>query len=450
MKKKIIIAGASVALIAIISVSLYAYHIYSVVEGYSNKIYPGVQIEGVNLSNKTKDQAEKLLESKFQTAIGNKKVNIQVGDKTYSITYEKLDANFDINAKVEEAFEYGKNENHLTQYELIQKAAKKSYNLTFTYNEKPLDDLISNIDKATNISAVNGKITKNGSDFEITDDKDGYKVNDAQLKKDLAAGINSSIGADTTVKANIETVKAKVTKEKLQTINTLISTFSTNYGSISSASRVTNIQLATAAINGLCLMPGDTFSFNGTVGERTPQRGYQSAPVDIGDSVGLGYGGGICQVSSTMYNAVLLAGILPTVREHHSIPSIYVPLGQDATIDWGDLDYQFKNTLNYPIYIEGSSANGIETFNIYSNSSLTSKTYKVVNDVYAQLQPTTQYVDDPTMPAGQTEVEQSPSIGHQVKVYLETFQNGNMIAKDTVSNDTYDAINAIIKRGTKQ
>ena len=105
------------------------------------------------------------------------------------------------------------------------------------------------------------------------------------------------------------TSKADVTAEKLKGINAKISTFGTNYGSISSAARANNVVVSTKSINGLVLMPGETFSFNGVVGKRTEARGYQSAPVIVGNKVESGLGGGICQVSSTLYNACLKANL---------------------------------------------------------------------------------------------------------------------------------------------
>lgn len=412
MKKKNIITIAIITFVVIaVGISIPTYNVYSKVKSFDNNIYPGVKINGQDVSGKTTTEAEKLLSDKYQNQIGNKKINVKVNDKTYTISYSQLGAKYDINSAVNEAFSYGRSGSILDKYKVIKNAENKNINLAFSYNTKPVDTLISNIENDVNKNAVDATVTKSGNGFVISPDSDGYKLDDATLKKNILASINGNLGSDDNITGTVNAVKASKTKEKLAGINTLISTFSTQYGSISSPQRSTNINLATKAINGLVLMPGDTFSFNGVVGERTAAKGYQSAPVDIGTHTAMGLGGGICQVSTTLYNAVLLAGIKATVRMHHTIPSVYVPLGFDATVDYGNLDYQFKNTLNYPIYIEGSSANGTETFNIYSDSSLLSKTYKVVNNVDAS--------------------------GTKVKVYLQTYQNGQMISNDMIANDTY-------------
>lgn len=445
-----IILGLTVAIIVILGISIPTYNIYSKVKNFENNIYPGIKIEDIDVSGKSMDEAKKIVSSKYQAVVGDKKVNVQVKDKNYSISYSKLSAEYDTDKIVKEAFDYGKNLGMYEKYKLIKNPQKKEYKLSFTYDKKPLDDFVNNIKKDVNKDPVNASITKSGSGFNITPDTDGYKLKDEELKNKIISAINGNIGSDTNVQADVESVKAAKTKEKLQSINTSISTFSTSYGPISSPGRATNIRLATKAINGLCLMPGESFSFNDVVGERTAAKGYQSAPVDIGFSTGMGLGGGICQVSTSLYNAVLKAGIKATERLHHTIPSAYVPLGFDATVDYGNLDYKFKNTLDFPIYIEGSSDNGTETFTIYSNNSLTSKTYKVANDVYEEIQPSVSYIDDPTLPEGTTRIDQNPSVGHKVKVFLQTYQNGTMVSQEMIANDTYKAVNQVIRRGTKK
>lgn len=413
MKKKNWIVIGIIFFIAVLVFSISIYKIYAKVKGFDNYIYPGVKIGSEDMSGKTVAEAKKILNDKYQIPLQSKKINITAGNKKYSLTYSQIEAKYGIDKAVDTAYKYGHNENIINKYKLLRSPQEYQIKLSFSYNSKSnaIDDTVNNIKKDIDKSAKNATITKTGSGFAITPDADGYKLDDSELKNSIVSAVNDNLGTDNNVQAKVDTVKANATKEKLQSINTLIATFSTSYGAGSSPQRVTNIQLATKAINGLCLMPGDTFSFNKVVGERTAQKGYQSAPVDIGNTTGMGLGGGVCQVSTTLYNSILLSGIKPTVREHHSIPSAYVPLGLDATVSYGGPDYQFKNTLSYPIYIEGSSANGTETFNIYSNSSLTSKTYKVVNNI--------------------------SSSGKDVKVYLQTYQNGSMIKNDLISHDTY-------------
>lgn len=183
---------------------------------------------------------------------------------------------------------------------------------------------------------------------------------------------------------------------------------------------------------------------------RTEKRGYQGAPVIIGNKIESGLGGGICQVSGTLYNAMLKANINATERVRHTFPSTYVPIGMDATIDYGNIDYKFKNTLTYPIYIEGITNGANVTFNIYSNSSLKNKTYNISSEIYETITPKEQYIDDANIPLGKTEIVQEAHTGYKVKVYKSTVEKDSVVKKELLYTDFYKPVDKIIKRGTKK
>lgn len=239
--------------------------------------------------------------------------------------------------------------------------------------------------------------------FQVSSGRNGRKLNKESLTKTLTDDINKSNTKDSIIDAPFTQVQAGTTAEMLAKVNTKVSSFSTEYGSKSSAERANNIAVAVKAINGTVLMPGDVFSFNDIVGKRTAEKGYKEAPVIVGNKVETDFGGGICQVSSTLYNAILRANVKATERTHHTLPSSYVSLGMDATVDFGNIDYKFKNTLSYPMYIESYTYNGNICFNIYSDASLTSKKYELYNNVYKTISPGITYIDDSSMPVGKTE-----------------------------------------------
>lgn len=197
----------------------------------------------------------------------------------------------------------------------------------------------------------------------------GKKLEKEKLEKETLSKISGSIGQNVNVNALVKQIPANIKGDSLKSINSLIGTYSTNFAS-SSSQRANNIALATKSINGKILMPGEVFSFNDTVGERTGERGYEPAPVIIGNKLESGLGGGICQVSTTLYNAVSRAGMTSIEREHHTMPVHYVPQGMDATVDYGNIDYKFKNIYQYPVYIQAYISNGNIIFNLYSNSSM--------------------------------------------------------------------------------
>ena len=144
----------------------------------------------------------------------------------------------------------------------------------------------------------------------------------------------------------------------------LLSTYSTRY-STRDRDRTTNLQLAASKINGTVLMPGETFSYNQVVGERTIAAGYKEAPIYVSGEVVDGLGGGICQITSTLYNAVLYANLEIVERSNHQFVPSYVTASRDATVVYGSIDFKFKNNRDYPIKLVCSVSGGIAKFDIY-------------------------------------------------------------------------------------
>jgi vancomycin resistance protein YoaR len=454
-KAKLIAISVVSALLLIIAGGAGGYKYYNIKntnKTYEGIIYPGVTIGDVDLSSKTKEEAVNLLKAKYGEGILKKKINIVTDKKTYPLEYSKLNARYDIEDKVNEAFLYGKDLPMLEKYKLINEGAIKRYDLSFTYDNNYVGQLLSVVEKDVNKEPVNASIkaAARGS-FDITSDIKGYKLDKEKLEGEINSKINGDLTGDTSIKAPIQELTAAITPEKLKSIDTNIATYNTSYAS-SSAERSNNIELATKAINGKVLMPGDTFSFNDTVGQRTRERGYKEAGVIINNQISSDLGGGICQVSSTLYNALLRTDLDYKGMERiaHSIPSSYVPKGLDATVDWGNIDYKFKNTLDYPIYIEGYVQNKIAYFNIYSNSVYKNKTYTFTNDIIQTVPTTTTTVEDPSLPEGQQVKVKESYQGYKVKVTKNTFTSGALSKTEELYTDYYRPITGQIKVGTKK
>jgi vancomycin resistance protein YoaR len=197
----------------------------------------------------------------------------------------------------------------------------------------------------------------------VTPEKPGRKMDVRTVEtwlKDLKPFINKP------VEIPMVTVQPSVTTEDLKNVmGKLIGKYTTKFDP-GNVNRTTNIKLASRAIDGLILMPGDTFSFNRVVGPRTASRGYKPAKVIVKGEYSEGIGGGICQVSSTLYNSVDEAGLKITRRASHSKEVTYVPPGRDATVSWGGPDFRFKNNLNKPVLIDIKISGGYITVYTYT------------------------------------------------------------------------------------
>lgn len=223
----------------------------------------------------------------------------------------------------------------------------------------------------------------------------------------------------------------------------LLSSYSTSFAS-SSSNRATNVSLATNKINGKVLMPGEVFSFNGTVGKRTPQAGFKVAGVYMNGQVATDYGGGICQVSSTLYNAVLRANLEIVDRSNHMFEVGYVPIGTDATVSWGAPDFKFKNSRSYPIKIVTSSSNRKCVVKFYGLKESEEYDIEIVSYRTGSVPYRTTYTTDSSLAAGQQKVIQRGSNGAKSVAYRIRKKNGQVISKELLSKDTYDPHNQII------
>lgn len=183
---------------------------------------------------------------------------------------------------------------------------------------------------------------------------------------DVAKTVNKVMRARENYNINLVTVDLypEITEELLSSIDNLIGSYFTWHGS--GSSRVTNIRMGTYYINNTLLHPGEVFSFNKTVGPVTIERGFKFAPVISSGNIVLGLGGGLCQVSSTLYNAVLEGGLQVVERYPHSKPVGYVPPGKDATVSY-HLDFKFLNDTDYFILIKGSIWGGKVQIELFSN-----------------------------------------------------------------------------------
>lgn len=226
----------------------------------------------------------------------------------------------------------------------------------------------------------------------------------------------------------------------------LLSSYSTSFAS-SSSNRATNVSLATNKINGKVLMPGEVFSFNDTVGKRTPQAGFKVAGVYMNGQVATDYGGGICQVSSTLYNAVLRANLEIVDRSNHMFEVGYVPIGTDATVSWGAPDFKFKNSRSYPIKIVTSSSNRKCVVKFYGLKESEEYDIDIVSYRTGSVPYRTTYTTDSSLAAGQQKVIQRGSNGAKSVAYRIRKKNGQVISKELLSKDTYDPHNRIIAVG---
>lgn len=309
---------------------------------------------------------------------------------------------------------------------------------------KPNDIDIDNIYKEVHKEAQNAYITKDP--FEIHPHVDGveFAISIDEVKTMLQE------------KQEKYTIPLKITKPKVTTDSlgdeafpNRIATYSTKY-STADVNRTTNIKISVNKINGVVLLPGEEFSYNKVLGPRTPQAGYKLGAAYIGGKVVSDYGGGVCQTSSTLYNAVLLSNLEITSRTSHYFAAAYVPVSRDATVYWPSLDFKFKNNRNYPIKIKASTSNGVINVEIFGITEESDYEVELQSYVTSYIPYNTEYKDDNTLPEGKEVVEQAGTNGIRSEAYKILKKDGKVISKTLLSRDTYNTKARIIRRGTKK
>ena len=448
-KKKIsllIIGSLVIVTSAIIAVSLA---ISSSVRKWDEKIYPGVTVQNVSLGGMSKEEAEEKLKESFESTIHNKTLSINIEGNIFKLNYSEISPSYDIDGTVQEAFDSGKEQGVLGRYLNIKSKKNSEIGLAFSYDEDKLRNFEEKVIDEVNKQPVNASIEIVGDKIQVEPEKDGINVDIDTLDSKIREALNGIINSEDEINVEAEVSKAKITAEDLSKIKDVMGSFSTSYGT-SAPGRSHNIELATQSINGTIVMPGDTFSFNEVVGPRTVETGYQEAGTYVGNKVEPGIGGGICQVSTTLYRAVMRANIRSTERTNHSMAVGYALPGLDATVSYGYLDYKFTNTYDFPIYIQGYTAGKVVTYNIYGDSSaLGGKTYDMVNEILETLPPETKVIDDPTLEEGKEINEGGGMTGYRASSYQVTYENGVEVNREKISTDTYAKVDVTIKKGTK-
>lgn len=244
--------------------------------------------------------------------------------------------------------------------------------------------------------------------------------------------------------------KPKVTTAQIgsEAFPDLLATYSTNYDA-SNVSRTTNLRLACQKINDKVILPGETFSYNKTLGERTYSAGYKDAKVYENGQVVDGIGGGICQISSTLYNSVLMSNMEVTERKNHQFVTSYTPPGRDATVVYGLTDFKFKNTRTYAIKIKASVSNGIATVSIYGIKEDNEYAVSFSTKTISSIPYTIKYVNDSSLNVGTEKVSQKGTNGIITETYIIKSLNGKVVSTKLLSKDTYNAMQRIILKGTK-
>ena len=329
--------------------------------------FPGVTVDGVDLGGMTRQQAQALFEDRQTQTASEFSLIVAAGEKRWRITSQQVPVTFNAQSVLQQAYNVGRNGTLEERYAQIQRAAQEGANYVtgFTYDRSAVDGLVEAIAAGLEYPAKDASLDAfdpNNHTFTFTAEKAGYTIDRELLRRDILAALDER-AYDRIIIPQGQRVEPALTLAQLQGVFGKVASYTTK--TTKDRDRNTNIAISAEALNGRMVLPGETLSFNGCTGQRTGEKGYREAGAIAGGVLVDDTGGGVCQTSSTLFNAVIRADLEIVERTAHSWPSTYVEKGEDATVNWPSLDFVFRNNSQFPVFIVAWYANQEVTVEVY-------------------------------------------------------------------------------------
>ncbi len=428
-------------------------------EIYNDRIYPGVYIDNVQVGGMTKAEAAEAVRKVNDAVSGTFDIVVAVGNENWHVNNDRVPISRNIEETVEKAFVSGRNNtasltgDAATPFEerVRQASAMRSNPVTFAtkqdYDHEALRMLTDGIVAYVNRDPVNSTVRSfdfNTKTFTFTDDRPGARIDPDDLYSQVTELLDDGV-TKKELRIIPEKILAEVTKTELMNRFGLISAYTTN--TTSDGKRNTNIQLSAEAISGKTVLPGEIFSFNGATGERTAAKGYQEAPAISGGQSKDEVGGGVCQTSSTLFNAVARADLEIIERNPHAWPSHYIEKGLDATVNWPGLDFKFKNNTEWPVFIIAGYSKKKVTVNIYG-MSLGSDVHIDLESELVRTIPKpegTNYVINTSLAPGESKKTVTGRQGYEVNTWKVWYQGNREVKRELLFKTTYKAYQETIE-----
>jgi vancomycin resistance protein YoaR len=386
-----------------------------------------VRVDGISIAGLSKAEARKTIDQSLDWGM---KVIYQ--DKTYELK-NFLDSRIDTLLK-----------------EIYSEDTKEEYTIDTDGMDDEVKAEVKAIAQKWDVPAKNGSISgfdKSTGTFVYSEEEKGIAVDQDQLTADILAQIKAK-NYKAAIPAAVKETDPEITKEQAKELYQVIGTYSTT--TTANSDRNKNIELASAALNGLILQPGEEFSFNKATGERSSEKGYRPAGAYLNGVLIEEPGGGVCQVSSTLYNAVVFSGLTTTERHAHSYEPSYVTPGEDAMVSFGGPDMKFINNSSSAIAIRASFSDRKLKISVVGIPILEKGvTLSMTSQKTAELDaPEPIYEEDQTMQPGEEKVIKQETKGSRWVTNLVTKKDGKVVSDEFFHNSTYRGKSATIKRNT--
>jgi len=414
-------------------------------------IADGVYIGNVNVSGMTEKQAQSAVEE-YVAGLMDTTFTLKGESGSVSMTAQDMGVSADVNTAVTEAVALGRAGSLINRYKTTEDLKKQPVVLDMHLSvdkQATAQKLYKDSDKLS-VAAVDNGLTRENGAFQFVKGKEGVEVNIV----DSVYAINDFLaeewdGTNNEIELVTDVVEPRGNEEELAQVTDLLGSFSTDF-STSGAGRAKNVTNGCSKINGTILYPGDSFDMAKTVSPFTQENGYELAGAYQNGTTVESFGGGICQVATTLYNAVIRAELEITMRFNHSMLVSYVQPSMDAAIAGDYKDLRFKNNLDAPVYIEGYCSGGVIYFNVYGKETRpANRELSFESETVSTTDPETKFNLDSSLAIGYWSVDQSAHTGCVAQLWKIVKVDGEQQSRDLFNKSNYQASPKIITIGTK-
>ncbi len=415
----------------------------------AERIAERVYIGTIDVGGMTEEEASAAVDDYVKKA-GDAVISLSVGDKSIDVQASELGVHFTNRNVIRQALDVGRSGNLIKRYKDKKdlEHGDKVLRMVLEVDRQAVASLLREKAEELNQEAVdNGLVRENGS-FRFIEGEQGIEVNTATSVEVVRDFISDGWdGTPASVELAAEIVEPRGAKEELSKIEDVLGTYRTTYGD-SGRNRCTNIEVAAGKINGTLLYPGEEFSVYETIGPLVASNGYELAGAYENGQTVESYGGGVCQISTTLYNAVILAELEITERSNHSMIVNYVKPSMDAAIAGDYKDLKFVNNKDIPVYIEASIEGKSVSFSIFGEETRPSnRKVAYESEVVSEQHPGTQFVATGD-PAGYVGVSQGAHTGYVARLWKIVTVDGAEESREIFNKSTYRASPRIVRVGT--
>lgn len=414
----------------------------------SERVLPGVEVMGIKMEGLNREEGTARLVD-LEKNLRATRVVLKYQERSWPLLLNEIGMDLNEDAVMEAALAAGRQGSLVQRWQERKQLKNQGMSLRPAI-EFDLEKLDRRVKELTREITVEPK----DASFEIKDDEsvtvvpaqDGIGVDLGKLEKDLANLLLGGKKPEVAISL-VSVAPARSTDlARSMGIKGLLGAYSTRFDP-AKVSRTYNVSVAAKALDELLIRPGHEVSFNKVVGPRSSEAGYKNAPVIINNEFVDGIGGGVCQVSTTLYNAVLLANLEVVERSYHSLPVSYVPVGRDATVVNDSIDFRFRNNTESYLYVKSYVQGGQLTVKVYGDTGY--KRDVTINSwVTQEIEPKVVYETDPNLPKGEQVVKQEGAKGFKVAAERIVRLNGVIEKREKLPSSDYKPVNKVIAVGS--